>query len=341
MRLGSARAIHLSRMIEVTVETMRKSMMRITLRQLQVFRAVCESLSYSRAAEEMSLTQPAVSLQIRQLEELIGQPLFEYLGKKLYLTAAAEALQRASTDIFGRLDSLDMQLSDMQGSLQGQLNLAVESSAKYITPHLFAAFKRQYPEVSLELVVVNHAQAVKRLSISRDDLLIMSQVPTDMDLEFLPFLDNPIVAVAPMDHPLCAAATLALQDLTRYPLLIREPGSGTRKAGEDYLRQKRAHFAQTIQVSSLDALREGVVAGLGLALIPRHAVHLELAHGLLRELPVQELPLYRSWCVVHPRGKRLSPVAQAFFAFIREERAQISALAARFDGAPTSRPTSD
>ncbi|MAX89185.1 MAG: LysR family transcriptional regulator [Pseudomonas sp.] len=312
---------------------MRKSMMRITLRQLQVFRAVCESRSYSRAAEEMALTQPAVSLQIRQLEELIGQPLFEYLGKKLYLTAAAEALQRASTDIFGRLDSLDMQLSDMQGSLQGQLNLAVESSAKYITPHLFAAFKRKHPEVSLELVVVNHAQAVKRLSISRDDLLIMSQVPTDMDLEFLPFLNNPIVAVAPTDHPLSQADTLTLQDLTAYPLLIREPGSGTRKAGEDYLRQKRAHFAQTIQVASLDALRESVVAGLGVALMPRHAAHLELTHGLLRELPVQELPLYRSWCVVHPRGKRLSPVAQAFFSFIREERAQISALAARFDGA--------
>lgn len=317
---------------------MRKTMMRITLRQLQLFRAVCESRSYSRAAEEMALTQPAVSLQIRQLEDLIGQPLFEYLGKKLHLTPAAEALQRASTDIFGRLDSLDMQLSDLQGSLHGQLNLAVESSAKYITPHLFAAFKRQHPEVNLELVVVNHAQAVKRLSISRDDLLIISQVPTDMDLEFLPFLNNPIVAVAPADHPLSQAAELTLQDLTAYPLLVREPGSGTRKAGEDYLRQKRAHFAQTIQVASLDALRESVVAGLGVALMPRHAVHLELTHGLLRELPVQELPLYRSWCVVHPRAKRLSPVAQAFLAFIREERAQISALATRFAGVPTQPP---
>lgn len=315
--------------------------MRITLRQLQVFRAVCESRSYSRAAEEMALTQPAVSLQIRQLEELIGQPLFEYLGKKLYLTAAAEALQRASTDIFGRLDSLDMQLSDLQGSLQGQLNLAVESSAKYITPHLFAAFKQQHPEVNLELAVVNHAQAVKRLSVSRDDLLIMSQVPTDMDLEFLPFLNNPIVAVAPADHPLSQEAELTLQDLTVYPLLVREPGSGTRKAGEDYLRQKRAHFAQTVQVASLDALRESVVAGLGVALMPRHAVHLELQHGLLRELPVQELPLYRSWCVVHPRAKRLSPVAQAFFTFIREERAQISALAMRFAGAPPGHPATD
>ncbi|MCQ4276469.1 LysR family transcriptional regulator [Pseudomonas stutzeri] len=308
--------------------------MRMTLRQLQVFGAVCESRSYSRAAEEMALTQPAVSLQIRQLEELVGQPLFEYVGKKLYLTEAAEALKRASSDIFARLDSLDMQLTDLQGSLQGQLNLAVESSAKYFVPHLFAAFRRQHPDVSLQLSVVNRAQVIKRLSDNRDDLVIMSLMPSEVALEFLPFLNNPIVAVAPPEHPLCQASRLSLQDLAAYPLLVREPGSGTRKACEEYFQQKRAHFAQTVQIASLDALREAVIAGLGVALLPRHAVTLELAHGLLRELPVDELPLYRSWCVAHARGKRLSPVAQAFFAFIRDQRAQVSALAARFGGSP-------
>lgn len=311
---------------------MRKSLMRMTLRQLQVFGAVCESRSYSRAAEEMALTQPAVSLQIRQLEELVGQPLFEYVGKKLYLTEAAEALKRASSDIFARLDSLDMQLTDLQGSLQGQLNLAVESSAKYFVPHLFAAFRRQHPDVSLQLSVVNRAQVIKRLSDNRDDLVIMSLMPSEVALEFLPFLNNPIVAVAPPEHPLCQASRLSLQDLAAYPLLVREPGSGTRKACEEYFQQKRAHFAQTVQIASLDALREAVIAGLGVALLPRHAVTLELTHGLLRELPVDELPLYRSWCVAHARGKRLSPVAQAFFAFIRDQRAQVSALAARFGG---------
>ncbi|CAM5298691.1 MULTISPECIES: LysR family transcriptional regulator [Stutzerimonas stutzeri group] len=313
---------------------MRKSLMRMTLRQLQVFGAVCESRSYSRAAEEMALTQPAVSLQIRQLEELVGQPLFEYVGKKLYLTEAAEALKRASSDIFARLDSLDMQLTDLQGSLQGQLNLAVESSAKYFVPHLFAAFRRQHPDVSLQLSVVNRAQVIKRLSDNRDDLVIMSLMPSEVALEFLPFLNNPIVAVAPPEHPLCQASRLSLQDLAAYPLLVREPGSGTRKACEEYFQQKRAHFAQTVQIASLDALREAVIAGLGVALLPRHAVTLELTHGLLRELPVDELPLYRSWCVAHARGKRLSPVAQAFFAFIRDQRAQVSALAARFGGSP-------
>lgn len=309
---------------------MRKSLMRMTFRQLQIFRAVCESRSYSRAAEEMALTQPAVSLQIRQLEELLGQPLFDYVAKKLYLTPAAEALLRASEDVFGRLEALDMQLSDLQGSLQGQLSLAVESSAKYLVPHLFAAFRAQHPEVSLQLVVVNHAQAVRRLSVSRDDLLIMSQPPGDQALDFFPFLTNPIIAVAPPQHPLCALEQLRLADLGSHPLLVREPGSGTRKACEEYCHQKRAHFAQTLEVGSTESQVEGAIAGLGLALLPRHAVRLELAQGLLRELPVAELPLQRSWCVVHPRGKHLSPVAQAFRDFIRNERTQITALERRF-----------
>lgn len=320
---------------------MRKTLMRLTLRQLQVFNEVCDLRSYSRAAEEMSLTQPAVSLQIRQLEELVGQPLFDYVGKKLYLTEAAEALQRASQDIFGRLENLDMQLSDLQGSLHGQLKLAVESSAKYVAPHLFAAFKRQHPEVDLRLTVVNRAQAIRRLSDNRDDLTLMSMVPQDMGLDFMPFLNNPIVAVAPPDHPLSRQAQVRLQDLEAYPLLVREPGSGTRLACDEYFKEKRVHFARTVEVASAEAQREAVSAGLGVALLSRHAVSLELATGRLRELLVAELPLYRSWCVVQAKGKRASPVAQAFQAFIRAERAQISSLAERFDARPLVLPASN
>ena len=318
---------------------MRKSLLRLTLRQLQVFRAVCETRSYSRAAEEMALTQPAVSLQIRQLEEVVGQPLFEYLGKTLYLTPAAEALVQANRDIFGRLESLDMQLADLQGSLQGQLNLTIESSAKYFIPHLFAAFRQTYPEVSLQLTVINHGLAVKRLGTSRDDLLIMSNVPTNLALEFFPFLNYPIVAVAPPEHPLLQTGPLSLQNLCAWPLLIREQGSATRKACEEFFDQKRAHFTQTLEIGSTEAQREAVCAGLGLALLPRHAIYRELASGALVELPVAELPLMRSWCVVHTRGKRLSPVAQTFFTYIREQRSAINALAERFSKAPSLPPT--
>ena len=140
--------------------------------------------------------------------------------------------------------------------------------------------------------------------------------------------------MAPPDHPLAGKGTLALQDLCAYPLLVREQGSGTRKAIEDYCHQKRAHFQQTIELGSMESQREGVIAGLGIALLSRHAVRRELDNGVLLELPVTELPLMRSWCLVHPRGKYLSPVAQTFFAFIRSQRPQISALAARFAGQP-------
>lgn len=312
---------------------MRNSLMRITLRQLQVFRAVYEQLSYSRAAEMMALTQPAVSLQIRQLEELIDQPLFEYVGKKLYLTEAAEKLWQATTDIFQRLDELDMQLSDLRGSLKGQLRIAAESSAKYLTPHLLSAFQQRFPEVSPLLRVVNRAQILRRMADNRDDLVIMSLVPEDMALEFMPFLNNPIVAVAPPDHPLCqhVAGEMTLKDLQTFPLLIREAGSGTRKACEEFFQQKRVHFNNTMELNSHEAQREGVMAGLGIAFLPRHAVYRELQSGDLKELPVKELPLYRSWCLVHPRGKRLLPVAEAFIQFIRTERSVITQIAKRFE----------
>ena len=309
---------------------MRKPLNRLTLRQMQLFLAVCDHRSYSRAAEAMALSQPAISLQMRQLEELVGQPLFEYVARKLHLTEAAEALQRACLDVLGRLENLDMQLSDLRGSLQGQLRLAVESSAQYFVPHLFAGFRARHPEVSLQLAVVNHAQALKRLAVHRDDLLILTMVPADMGLEFLPFLDNPIIAVARPDHPLAQLSGLQLQDLTGYLLLVREQGSATRAVTEEYCHQKRAHFPQTLELGSLEAQREGVIAGLGLALLPRHAVRRELANGELVELPVAELPLRRSWCVVHARDKQLSPVAQAFFDYVRRERGSLAALAERF-----------
>lgn len=313
---------------------MRHSLMRLTLRQLRIFNEVCDLRSFSRAAEEMALTQPAVSLQIRQLEEVVGQPLFEYVGKKLYLTKAAEALQAASRDIFGRLDNFDMQLSHLQGSLQGQLKLAVETSATYFVPHLFAAFKRKHPEVSLTLSVVNRAQALRRLVDNRDDLLIMSLVPQGMDLEFLPFLTNDIIAIAAPDHPLCDEHELGLSTLEPWPLLIRETGSGTRMACEAFLKEKRVHFKQTLEVGSAEAQREAVIAGLGLALLSRHAVVGELRTGLLRELPVAELPLRRSWCLVQAKARRPSPVAAAFLAFIREDRAQLNSVVERFAACP-------
>jgi len=309
---------------------MRKTLMRMTLRQLQVFRAVCDSLSYSRAAEEMALTQPAVSQQIRQLEELVGQPLFEYVGKKLYLTEAAHDLLQASEDIFARLDSLDMQLSNLQGNLRGELRLAVVSSIQYLTPHLLAAFRARHPEVSFRLEVTRRAQVIQRLQDNRDDVVLMALVPEDRALEFFPFLNNPIIAVARPEHPLAGQPGLSLKELETQVLLQREQGSGTRKACDEFLQQQRVHPQQLLQLGSSEALLHGALAGLGVALLTEHAAAPWLRSGELVRLGFAELPLYRSWCAVHARGKRLSPVAQAFLAWLREEREQIRRIAAPF-----------
>jgi DNA-binding transcriptional LysR family regulator len=162
----------------------------------------------------------------------------------------------------------------------------------------------------------------------------MSLVPQDMNLEFLPFLTNDIIAVAPPAHPLCQAPSLRLQALEAWPLLVREQGSGTRMACEAFFKEKRVHFGQTLEVGSAEAQREAVVAGLGLALVSRHGVVGELRSGALRELSVVELPLRRSWCLVRAKARRPSPVAAAFLAFIREERVQISNLAEHFGRCP-------
>jgi LysR family transcriptional regulator, putative pyruvate carboxylase regulator len=285
---------------------------RLTLRQIQVFLAVCRLHSYSKAAEELALTQPAVSAQIRQLESVIGESLFDYLGKQLYLTPAGAALQRAGRDLLQRLVGLEMELAELRGVLQGTLSLAIESSAQYFMPAELSRFGAQHPAVGVVLEVVNHGEALRRLRDNLDDLVVMGQLPQDRGLAFTPFRDNELVAVAAPAHPLCGAESISLLQLSAEILLVREAGSGTRKAFDTYCNEQSVIFRQQRQLGSLEAVKRGVQAGLGIAVLPREACAAELAAGQLSLLAVRGLPLRRSWCAVHPRGKNLTPVAAAF-----------------------------
>lgn len=309
---------------------MRKELQRITLRQLQVFRALCNNLSYSRTAEEMALTQPAVSLQMRQLEELVGQPLFEYVGRKLYLTEAAALLLATSGDIFDRLDILDMQLAALQGTLHGELRLAVSSSIQYLAPHLLAAFRQRHPQVSFRLEVSTRSEVIRRLRDNLDDVVLMEMVPADRALDFFPFLNNPVIAVASPDHPLAGRSGLKLAELESHTVLLREVGSGVRKACDEFFQQKRVHLQHIMQMGSGETVVQAAIAGLGIGLVAGHSASAWLQNGQLKELNFTDLPLFRSWCAVHARGKRLSPVAEAFLGFLREERALVKQLAAPF-----------
>lgn len=285
---------------------------RLTLRQLRIFLTVCQQESYSRAAEELALTQPAVSAQVRNLEELIGEPLFDYVGRRLSLTPAGHAMRRAGQDLMQRLVRVEMELAELRGVMQGTLTLAVESSAQYFMPARVAAFCRRHPEVEVRMRVLNHGEALKSLREDRHELTIMGQVPDDRRLRFVPFRQNRLVAVAPPGHPLQGMGEVSLNRFLEFPLLTREPGSGTRLVFEELYQSRGLRPGRRQQLGSLEAIKSGVRAGLGLAVLPRDACAGELETGQLVMLIVEGLPLKRSWCVVHPRARHLTPVADAF-----------------------------
>ncbi len=297
----------------------------MTLRQLRAFGAVAALRSYSRAAERLGLTQPAVSAQVRALERTLGQPLVEFVGRGLYLTPHGEALEAAALDVFRRLDALLERLAELEGAVRGRLRLAAVTSAGHFVPHLVAAFRRELPEVEVAVALVNRAQALERLAANTDDLTLMALVPEDRALEYFPLLDNELVLVARGDHPLAGRRRVDPARLEAHTVIVREPGSGTRRALEDALEARRVRLARTLEIGSNEAVREAVRAGLGLALLPRPAVHRELAASELVALDVRGFPLRRSWCVVYPRGKALTPVARRMVEFLRRRLASLSA----------------
>lgn len=287
---------------------------RLTLRQMTIFLAVCQQGSYSRAADELALTQPAVSAQVRTLEALIGEPLFDYVGRRLSLTPAGEALRRAGQDLMQRLVHAEMEIAELRGVMQGTLSLAVESSAQYFMPARIAAFCRRHPAVDVQMRVLNHAGALKGLREDRFDLIVMGQVPDDRRLRFVPFRENNLVAVAPADHPLGSEVAIPLARFLEETLLVREPGSGTRSVFEAFCQSRGMRPPRRQQLGSLEAVKAGVRAGLGVAVLPGDACVEELRAGYLACVDVEGLPLRRSWCVTHPRARHLTPVAERFLS---------------------------
>lgn len=291
---------------------------RLTFRQLQVFQAVHRQQSYSRAAEQLGLTQPAVSAQIRQLEQALEQPLFKYAGKTLHVLPAADALAASVQSIFGQVSSLQMELSELAGTIRGELNLTAVSTAQYVVPHILARFRARYPEVHIRLRVCNRGQALERLAERRDDLVIMGMVPDDANLSFMPILDNEMIPIVWPGHPLLTASKPTLEDFAQHYVLMREPGSGTRTAFEEFVARERVSLSHTLELGTNEAIKQGVMAHLGVAVLPRLAVQLELASGLLASPELPGFPLKRSWCTVYPKDRYPTPVTELFLRFLRE-----------------------
>lgn len=283
-----------------------------TLHQLRIFRAVAQHNSFARAAEALHLSPPTLSLQVKQLSESVGQPLFEQLGKKIYLTAAGRTLAEACEDIEARMERLGEDLAALQGVERGSVKLAILTTVKYTVPKLLGGFCAAHPGIEVAMVVGNRENLLQRLAGNEDDLYIMGQPPEQMDVVCEPFADNPLVLVAPPGHPLVGKKRIAPERLKHEPFILREPGSGTRLTSEKFFASHGVTLKNRLEVGSNEAIKQTVAGGLGLAVLSAHTVVAELALGELVQLDVKGFPLIRQWHVVVPRGKRLSAAASAF-----------------------------
>jgi LysR family transcriptional regulator, low CO2-responsive transcriptional regulator len=290
-----------------------------TLHQLKVFETVARLSSITRAAEELSLTQPTVSMQVKQLSKNIGAPLFEQVGKRLFLTEAGRELSMTCQHIFEQLSQFEMKVADLQGMKRGRLRLATITTTKYFIPRALAPFCQLYPGIDVALQITNHEQILTRLSENQDDLYILSQVPEGNDVVAHPFLANPLVAIAPIDHPLAHAKNIPITALQGESFIMRESGSGTRKAVEQLLAQHGVSVKVKLELGSNEAIKQAIYCGFGLSVLSRHTLSPESEALGLKILDIQHFPILRDWYVVYPNGKQLSVVANTFRDFLQTE----------------------
>lgn len=299
--------------------------MHVTLRQLRVFEAAARHLSYTRAAEELHLSQPAVSMQVGQLEEELGLPLFERVGKGIALTEAGREVYTYTRSINRALQEMEEVMQSLKGVNRGRLHVAVASTVNYFAPRLLAVFHLRYPGITPRLDVTNRETLVRLLDSNGIDIAVMGQPPTDVDVESEAFMDNPLVVVAPPDHPLVGAHAIPLAELASEVFVMREPGSGTRQAMERFFKEQGLAIRHGMQMTRNEAVKQAVRSGLGLSVVSLHTIELELETGRLKVLDVQGFPLARKWHLVYRRGKRLSPAARAFRDFVVAEAPLIAA----------------
>lgn len=292
-----------------------------TMRQLRVFTAAATHLSFARAAAELHLTPPAVSLQIAELERHAGTPLFDRLGKRLHLTQAGEAMLRASRQIIEQVRQLEEELAALNGIEGGVLNVGVISAGDYFLATLLAEFCARHHQVRMSLSVSNREELLKKLEDNAVDLAVMSHPPAKGAFHAFAFAAHPIVVVASPAHPLAGARRLPVSALAKERFIARERGSLTRHAMDEILAAAGIRPQIVIETASNETIKQTAAAGFGIAFISAHAIGYEVESRKLAVLDVQGLPERREWYCVHRRGKRLPAVAQAFAQYLQRDGA--------------------
>lgn len=291
----------------------------ISMRQLQVFESVARHLSHSRAAAELYLSQPAVSMQIKQAEETVGLPLFEQHGKKIFLTEAGREMLHYSRSILQLVNEMESVFGEMKGLERGHLNIAVVSTANYFMPQLLAKFIQSHSKIQVSLSVANRDAVLKQLIENIADLAIMGQPPVGAEMRADAFMENPLVVIAAPSHPLASLQNIQPWQLSNETFLLREQGSGTRGVVERFFLSHHLSLPAHMEMDTNEAIKQSVQAGIGIGIISRHGIELELETKRLVILDVDRFPIVRHWYIVHRKDKRSSTAAQEFERFLLEE----------------------
>jgi len=291
----------------------------LTVRQLEVLAAVGREGSVTAAAETLHLTQPAVSMQLRQLEQQLELGLFETVGRRLQITEPGKELVQLAIELLARLDDLEQTARSLRGVGHGRVRLGVVSTAKYFAPRLLAQFVKLHSGLEFKLTIHNRAEIIDQLQSYAIDLGIMGQPPEGLHFEGTPFAPNPLVVIAAPSHPFSLRHGLRPEDLADQPFIVREPGSGTRNAMDRYLADHEVKVRHVMEADSNETIKQSVMAGIGLGFVSLHTVRPELAAGRIAVLEVFGLPLRRQWYVVHSRQRRLTPAAEEFLQYVLRE----------------------
>jgi DNA-binding transcriptional LysR family regulator len=292
-----------------------------TLRQLKVFESVARLNSFSRAAEELHLTQPAVSTQVKKLEEHAGNPLFEQFGKKIYLTPAGTELLEISRSIIAQFEAAEHAMTQFRGISGGRLNVSVISAGDYFFPHLLVEFLRRHRDVSLNFTVHNREELLEHIAQNQTDLAVMVRPPTHLDTVNQAFAPHPYVIAAAPGHALAQQRRIPRERVVREAFIVREKGSDNWNSLEDTFGSQIAQLNVAMEIRSTETIKQAVIAGMGVSFLSAHTISKELASGSLVVLDVEGFPVLLNWYVVHRRSKRLPPVAQAFKDFLLGEAA--------------------
>ncbi len=294
-------------------------MKNVTFRQLRVFTEVARKLSFVRAAEALHLTPPAVTMQIKELESAVGLPLFDRQGRSISLTTTGEYFLVYAKRLVSMLKDAEDAMARFKRMETGVLNIGLVSTAQYFLPRLLARFREEHPGVEVRLQVMsNREQLVALLHANEVDLAVMGRPPREMAARAEPFAAHPLVFAAPPGHPLLTAEHVSIEALIAHPFIVREAGSGTRKAMEDFFREHHANPHITMEMSGNETIKQAVMAGMGVSFLSLHTIGLELRNNMLGVIEVENTPVMRTWNLVRLQSKLLSPAAEAFRYFIIE-----------------------